>query len=67
MIFWKNGFTVDTAATTLRSYDDPANKTFLEDIDKGLVPLELQSVDRTGTMDFGLAIILINVHARCST
>jgi len=49
--FWRSGFTVDNSAV-LRRYDDPANNSFLEDINKGLVPLELQTSDERGTVDF---------------
>ncbi|KAH3756114.1 NSFL1 cofactor p47 [Pelomyxa schiedti] len=51
--FWKTGFTVDNAPV-LRRYDDPANNSFLEDIEKGLVPLELQTSDDRGMVDFVL-------------
>jgi hypothetical protein len=36
--FWRNGFTVDDGP--LRSVDDDANKSFLDDINKGRVPAE---------------------------
>jgi len=40
IIFWKNGFTVEDSE--LRDYNDSANKTFLDSIMKGQVPVELQ-------------------------
>lgn len=36
---WKNGFTVDESL--LRSYEDPANREFLESIERGVPPKEL--------------------------
>jgi len=37
---WRDGFTVDDGG--LRSYTDPANKTFLDSITRGEIPHELQ-------------------------
>jgi len=37
---WANGFQVDDGE--LRSYDDPANKDFMKDLNEGYVPKELQ-------------------------
>jgi len=37
--FWKNGFQV--GESPLRTFSDPANKEFIEDISKGVVPREL--------------------------
>jgi len=39
IILWRNGFTVDDAS--LRDYNDPKNAEFLGDIQKGVVPKEL--------------------------
>jgi UBX domain-containing protein 1 len=39
--FWKNGFQVGDDGP-LRSYTDPANAAFLEDIHKGVIPRELE-------------------------
>lgn len=39
--FYKNGFTVDDGP--LRKYDDPANHSFLDEINKGYVPREIQT------------------------
>lgn len=41
---WRNGFTVDDGP--LRSFDDPANASFLESIKKSECPLELEPADR---------------------
>lgn len=37
---WKNGFTIDEE-TTLRLYDDPQNRDFLQSIERGEPPREL--------------------------
>jgi len=42
--FWKNGFQVGDSP--LRSFSDPANKEFLDDIGRGIVPRELESAQR---------------------
>jgi UBX domain-containing protein 1 len=44
--FWRQGFTVDESP--LRRFDDPANKDFLEDIHKGVIPRELERTARGG-------------------
>eukprot|EP00741_Cyanophora_paradoxa_P007737 tig00001206_g7486.t1 len=40
LTFYSNGFTVDEGP--LRRFDDPANRSFLEDIEKGYAPRELE-------------------------
>jgi len=40
--FWKNGFSVDDGE--LRKYDDPNNANFLDDIGKGFIPKELETL-----------------------
>ncbi|GBG85925.1 hypothetical protein CBR_g40738 [Chara braunii] len=42
--FWRNGFTVDDGP--LRTLSDPANRPFLESIEKGQCPHELEPSDR---------------------
>jgi len=41
LTFWKQGFTIDDGS--LRLYDDPANKAFLEAVNRGVAPPELAS------------------------
>jgi len=41
LTFWKNGFQVDDGP--LRAIEDPANRQFLEDINNGFVPRELNT------------------------
>uniref|UniRef100_A0A7S3A089 UBX domain-containing protein n=2 Tax=Rhodosorus marinus TaxID=101924 RepID=A0A7S3A089_9RHOD len=41
LTFWRDGFTVDDGP--FRRYDDPANRQFLEEIERGSVPAELKS------------------------
>ncbi|KAG0565730.1 hypothetical protein KC19_7G010300 [Ceratodon purpureus] len=43
--FWRNGFTVDDGP--LRRLDDPANEPFLDSINKGECPRELEPADRS--------------------
>ncbi|XP_024385512.1 plant UBX domain-containing protein 4 [Physcomitrium patens] len=43
--FWRNGFTVDDGP--LRRLDDPANEPFLDSINKGECPKELEPADRS--------------------
>jgi len=44
LVMWKEGFTIDDEP--LRRYDDPANKTFLDEITKGQLPAELRHLGR---------------------
>eukprot|EP00033_Pygsuia_biforma_P002825 GCRY01003119.1.p1 GENE.GCRY01003119.1~~GCRY01003119.1.p1 ORF type:complete len:377 (+),score=57.70 GCRY01003119.1:57-1187(+) len=49
LVFWENGFSVDTdngdeGRGPLRKYDDPINRRFLEDVRKGLCPIELEEL-----------------------
>eukprot|EP01135_Chromosphaera_perkinsii_P005926 Nk52_evm12s372 gene=Nk52_evmTU12s372 len=39
LTFWRDGFSVDDGP--LRHFDDPANKEFLEDVNRGVAPREL--------------------------
>eukprot|EP01134_Creolimax_fragrantissima_P001066 CFRG1066T1 len=39
IVFWRNGFTIGDG--DLRTYEDPANKEFLEALNKGYAPAEL--------------------------
>eukprot|EP00189_Rhodosorus_marinus_P011272 CAMPEP_0184739408 /NCGR_PEP_ID=MMETSP0315-20130426/2268_1 /TAXON_ID=101924 /ORGANISM="Rhodosorus marinus, Strain UTEX LB 2760" /LENGTH=386 /DNA_ID=CAMNT_0027208177 /DNA_START=171 /DNA_END=1331 /DNA_ORIENTATION=- len=41
LTFWRDGFTVEDGP--FRGYDDPANRRFLEEIERGFVPAELRS------------------------
>jgi UBX domain-containing protein 1 len=41
LVFYKEGFTVDDGP--LRTYDDPANGPFLQDINRGVAPAELEA------------------------
>ncbi|KAJ8904657.1 hypothetical protein NDN08_001175 [Rhodosorus marinus] len=41
LTFWRDGFTVEDGP--FRRYDDPANRRFLEEIERGFVPAELRS------------------------
>jgi len=42
LILWKNGFTFGDGS--LRDYNDPASKSFLDSIQRGLLPRELQNL-----------------------
>jgi len=44
LVLWKEGFTLDDEP--LRRYDDPANKTFLDQITNGELPTELRHLGR---------------------
>ncbi|PFX34206.1 NSFL1 cofactor p47 [Stylophora pistillata] len=44
--FWSNGFSVDNGP--LRSFDDPANKQFLDSVRRGEIPQELLRLSRKG-------------------
>merc|ERR1712157_26157 len=44
LVLWKEGFAIDDEP--LRRYDDPANKTFLDQITKGELPTELRHMGR---------------------
>ncbi|CAH3031522.1 unnamed protein product [Pocillopora meandrina] len=44
--FWSNGFSVDDGP--LRSFDDPANKQFLDSVRRGEIPQELLRLSRKG-------------------
>eukprot|EP00123_Amoebidium_parasiticum_P012908 comp21651_c0_seq1/m.30431 comp21651_c0_seq1/g.30431 ORF comp21651_c0_seq1/g.30431 comp21651_c0_seq1/m.30431 type:complete len:396 (-) comp21651_c0_seq1:238-1425(-) len=59
LVFWSTGFTVNDGE--LRRYDDPANREFLEDVDKGLAPRELSRVLTPSQNKAGLEI---RVHDR---
>lgn len=53
--FWNQGFTIGEGP--LRRYDEPQNQSFLQDIDKGIVPRELQSRLREGATQAGVNLI----------
>ncbi|KAM9973641.1 hypothetical protein ACTFIW_010751 [Dictyostelium discoideum] len=55
--FWNQGFTIDDGP--LRKYDNPENKELLDDIQRGIVPRELQ---KKATTPNGLSVTLINNH-----
>ncbi|KAN0032766.1 hypothetical protein ACTFIV_006686 [Dictyostelium citrinum] len=55
--FWNQGFTIDDGP--LRKYDNPENKELLDDIQRGIVPRELQE---KATTPNGLSVTLINNH-----
>jgi len=50
--FWQNGFTVDDGP--LRRLDDPANEPFLESINKGECPRELEPADQNTAIHVNL-------------
>ncbi|KAL0586338.1 hypothetical protein ABG067_003951 [Albugo candida] len=50
--FYRNGFTVNGGV--YRPRDDPANRPFLEAIERGVVPMELESADRSQHVDISL-------------
>jgi UBX domain-containing protein 1 len=50
--FWRQGFTVDDSP--LRRFEDPANREFLDDIHKGVVPRELERTVRGRPLDVSL-------------
>jgi len=52
--FWRNGFSVDDGP--LRKYEDPANKEFLDSINKGVVPQEMAANAQPGTR-FGTNLV----------
>jgi UBX domain-containing protein 1 len=52
--FWKNGLTVDDGP--LRALDDPAQKEFLDSINKGIVPMELRERHRALQAQGGLDV-----------
>jgi UBX domain-containing protein 1 len=50
--FYKNGFTIDDGP--LRNYNDPQNASFLSDINKGIIPRELEHEAQNGDMQISL-------------
>ena len=52
--FWKNGFTVDDGL--LRKPEDPANKEFLESVERGRVPPELEARARASVRERGTVL-----------
>ncbi|TYZ66274.1 hypothetical protein PybrP1_005426 [[Pythium] brassicae (nom. inval.)] len=50
--FYRDGFTVDDGPYRART--DPANRPFLEAIERGVVPRELEGEDQTGPVDISL-------------
>ncbi|KAF2075565.1 hypothetical protein CYY_003151 [Polysphondylium violaceum] len=54
--FWRQGFTVDNGE--LRTFDDQKNREFLQDIQRGIIPSELQAPPG------GLSLVLINNHEK---
>lgn len=53
LTFWKNGFSLDEGE--LKSYDDPANREFLEAIQKGVAPLQFLNVKPGERVDLKVA------------
>jgi len=56
LTFWKNCFTVDDGPP--RKFDDPENASFLNDVQKGIVPRELQTL--AGGADLNIELIRKN-------
>eukprot|EP00178_Gracilaria_changii_P005358 TRINITY_DN187_c0_g1_i10.p1 TRINITY_DN187_c0_g1~~TRINITY_DN187_c0_g1_i10.p1 ORF type:complete len:427 (+),score=85.04 TRINITY_DN187_c0_g1_i10:146-1282(+) len=52
LTFYANGFQVDEGP--LRSFDDPANEAFLEDVNRGVVPREMEE---SGVGDVSITLV----------
>eukprot|EP01123_Difflugia_compressa_P013746 TRINITY_DN6563_c0_g1_i1.p1 TRINITY_DN6563_c0_g1~~TRINITY_DN6563_c0_g1_i1.p1 ORF type:complete len:372 (-),score=98.65 TRINITY_DN6563_c0_g1_i1:149-1264(-) len=56
LTFWKDCFTVDDGPP--RAFTDPANRSFLDDVNRGVVPRELESL--AGGADVNIELIKKN-------